>query len=391
MREETLKSLVHLTDKLDERNLQEKLVRCITGLQADGEASIRTNAVIFLGRMAGRLKEGVRLRVLSVSFVKAMKDPFLHCRLAGLRASLACLTLLDGPQIAGKLLPQVCLLTLDRVAESRELALTVLEQSTAQLRRISEDLKRTEAEQKRLGIESGSANKPAESDTSWSIMGLSWGAAAVDGLAKTIEKTVLQNPGGDDGPKQNSTQSSNSNNHQTVSPKEMASKMKSQTATAVVSQKSATIGRDTWDEDIDIPDEGDVDNDDYSDNNESSAAIQRAGATVKSHKNNVVVAAAGGGWDDFDDDFDDDKFEDKPAKQIVPVVPKSLTSTNSNDPVSPTTTTISRAANNIDKVESSPVAKGIASAPAAKSKTTSSAKKPVVKLAKSKDENWDDF
>ncbi len=46
MREETLKSLVCLVDKLDERNLQDKLVRAVTTLQTDGEASIRTNAVM---------------------------------------------------------------------------------------------------------------------------------------------------------------------------------------------------------------------------------------------------------------------------------------------------------------------------------------------------------
>ena len=42
MREETLKCLVHVVEKLDEKNLQEKLIRCITNLQNDTENSIRT-------------------------------------------------------------------------------------------------------------------------------------------------------------------------------------------------------------------------------------------------------------------------------------------------------------------------------------------------------------
>ena len=46
MREETLKSLVWLVDRLDERSLQDRLVRCVTTLQADTEPSIRTNAVM---------------------------------------------------------------------------------------------------------------------------------------------------------------------------------------------------------------------------------------------------------------------------------------------------------------------------------------------------------
>ena len=60
MREETLKSLVHVIDKLDEKHLQDKLVRCVVNLQNDAEASIRTNATIFLGRIASKLKDAVR-------------------------------------------------------------------------------------------------------------------------------------------------------------------------------------------------------------------------------------------------------------------------------------------------------------------------------------------
>ncbi len=60
MREETLKNLIYVVDKLDEKHLQERLVRCISTLQNDGENSIRTNATIFLGRIATKLKESTR-------------------------------------------------------------------------------------------------------------------------------------------------------------------------------------------------------------------------------------------------------------------------------------------------------------------------------------------
>lgn len=53
-------SLVFVVDQLDESNLQDKLVRFILKLQSDPEASIRTNATIFLGKIAGKLKESVR-------------------------------------------------------------------------------------------------------------------------------------------------------------------------------------------------------------------------------------------------------------------------------------------------------------------------------------------
>jgi SCY1-like protein 1 len=80
MREETLKNLVHVVDKLDEKHLQDKLVRCISSLQGDAEASIRTNVTIFLGKIAPKLKESTRARILCASFQKAMRDNFMHCR-----------------------------------------------------------------------------------------------------------------------------------------------------------------------------------------------------------------------------------------------------------------------------------------------------------------------
>lgn len=53
-------ALIFIVDKLDEAVLQDRLVRCVVNLQNDGEASIRTNATIFLGKIAAKLKEPVR-------------------------------------------------------------------------------------------------------------------------------------------------------------------------------------------------------------------------------------------------------------------------------------------------------------------------------------------
>lgn len=60
LRESTLMSLIYVVDKLDETQLQDRLVRCVVNLQNDPEASIRTNATIFLGKIAAKLKESVR-------------------------------------------------------------------------------------------------------------------------------------------------------------------------------------------------------------------------------------------------------------------------------------------------------------------------------------------
>lgn len=63
LRESTLMSLIYVVDKLEEVQLQERLVRAVTNLQNDSEASIRTNATIFLGKIAVKLKEPVRYHI----------------------------------------------------------------------------------------------------------------------------------------------------------------------------------------------------------------------------------------------------------------------------------------------------------------------------------------
>lgn len=58
--------------------------------QGDAEDSIRTNAIIFLGKVAAQLKPSVRDKILLPAFARGVKDPFVATRLAGLRATAAC-------------------------------------------------------------------------------------------------------------------------------------------------------------------------------------------------------------------------------------------------------------------------------------------------------------
>jgi SCY1-like protein 1 len=213
MREDTLKNLVCVVDKLEERNLQEKLVRTMSNLQSDSEPSIRTNATIFLGRIAPDIKEAIRFRVLPTVFVRAMKDGFTHCRVAGVRAAAACIDLIEVTQLCGKVMPQVCLLLLDPCQEVRELAMELLRgglgpvgKNHLRLCRENEVASR-EREQKRLSAGPGSGSNPASSRPSESPGGGAgtggasptastpskggWTSWAVDGLSKTIEKAVL--------------------------------------------------------------------------------------------------------------------------------------------------------------------------------------------------------
>ena len=186
MREETLKCLVHVVEKLDEKHLQDILVRCITKLQNDTENSIRTNATIFLGRIAIKLKEGVRVRVLCVSFAKAMRDGFVHCRAAGLKAAIACLSLLDHSQLTSKLLPQVCSLLLDRSAEVRELSIKLLDLGLAVMKDQHKVLCIAEKNAAVALAASGESGKTAASEKESSTWGTSWSS-----LSLTLEKIAV--------------------------------------------------------------------------------------------------------------------------------------------------------------------------------------------------------
>ncbi len=68
-------------DHLSESNMNDRLVRHLTRLQSDPEDSIRTNVIILLAKMAGRLKPSTKEKVLLPAFAHGIKDRFPAARL----------------------------------------------------------------------------------------------------------------------------------------------------------------------------------------------------------------------------------------------------------------------------------------------------------------------
>jgi SCY1-like protein 1 len=181
LRESTLMSLIYVVDKLDEVHLQDRLVRCVANLQNDPEASIRTNTTIFIGKIASKLKETVRQKMLCNALIKAMKDNFVHCRIAGLKTSIACLKFIDPVQLATKMMPQTSILLLDRSTDVRNLALSVIDASVLRMKyhhehMIEEAKLQKEVEQDKKPVVGGS-----QDPNSWS----SWSGSVLQGLSKT--------------------------------------------------------------------------------------------------------------------------------------------------------------------------------------------------------------
>nr|CAD7202147.1 unnamed protein product [Timema douglasi] len=102
VREHTVKSVIHLAPKLNYNNLNVEVLRHFARLQAkDDQGGIRTNTTVCLGKIAQHLHPQIRQKVLISAFIRAMRDPFPPARSAALTLTLkvglveriVCLTL----------------------------------------------------------------------------------------------------------------------------------------------------------------------------------------------------------------------------------------------------------------------------------------------------------
>lgn len=83
-------------------------------MQTDPEASIRTNTCILIGRLGPSLGYNTKRKVLVPAFSRALKDPFVHARVAGLMAFMASVDVFDVEELAGKVVPNISGSMVDR-------------------------------------------------------------------------------------------------------------------------------------------------------------------------------------------------------------------------------------------------------------------------------------
>ena len=350
LREETLKSLIHVVDKLEERNMQDKLVRCISNLQGDAEASIRTNATVFLGKIAFRLKEGVRNRVLCAAFSKAMRDNFVPCRISALKAATTCITILENSQLVSKVLPAVCILIMDRSGEVRELSFAFIEQAIRILRENHEKQLRIERENADKQTNDNSPQKGATSSQG------GWTSWAVDGLSKTIEKVTI-----DGTAPQIANVSINKVDNNKVDTHASSS---TNPSSKKVEEKSMDLSNtdninDGWgDDDVDWgDDDGDM-------NDKNVLSKPKSSSTLNTGDD------WGAGWDD-DEILDDDEKPEKPSASFKNGDPFAMLEKESSKSIQKPIGGLTISSKNKDKVKEKKVA--------------------VTKLAVSSNDRWDDF
>jgi len=125
LREMTLKATHALVPSLFAPNL-EKLSRYLVRLQSDAETSLRTNAVMFIAKIAPHLSEVSKQKMLLPAYSRSMKDPFSPCRLSALQSLMQSKSLFTKQDLAVKVMPCVMPLLLDPMTDIRTEAFRVV-------------------------------------------------------------------------------------------------------------------------------------------------------------------------------------------------------------------------------------------------------------------------
>lgn len=104
----------HLLRQLNDRILNNDLLRVLGKTQTDVEPGIRTNTCILLSRLSRHLQTSTQRKVLIPAFARAIRDPFVHARIAGLMALMATCEVFEKEDLAGKVIPAMSICLVDR-------------------------------------------------------------------------------------------------------------------------------------------------------------------------------------------------------------------------------------------------------------------------------------
>uniref|UniRef100_A0A3Q4AHR1 N-terminal kinase-like protein n=1 Tax=Mola mola TaxID=94237 RepID=A0A3Q4AHR1_MOLML len=187
IREQTVKSMLLLAPKLNETNLNQELMRQFARLQSrDDQGPIRCNTTVCLGKIASYLNAGTRQRVLISAFSRATKDPFPASRSAGVLGFAATHNYYSVTEIAARILPTLCAVTVDPDKSVRDQAFKAIKSFLSKLETVSEDPTKLADIEKDVA----SCAQPAGASSSWA----GW---AVTGMSSITSKLIRNAPGTD--------------------------------------------------------------------------------------------------------------------------------------------------------------------------------------------------
>ncbi|XP_060575730.1 N-terminal kinase-like protein [Ruditapes philippinarum] len=173
VRESTIKAMLHLAPKLNYKNLNEELMKHFARLQAkDDQGGIRTNTTVCLGKIGSYLNPQLRQRVLCSAFLRAVKDPFPPARQAGIIGMGVTQHLFTMADIAQKMMPSLCMMTMDPEKLVRDQAFKTIKSFLERLEKLSENPDMLQELEKDV-LSGGTVNNTAAGWAGWAIGGVS--------------------------------------------------------------------------------------------------------------------------------------------------------------------------------------------------------------------------
>ncbi|KND03592.1 SCY1 protein kinase [Spizellomyces punctatus DAOM BR117] len=177
IRECTLKSVLVIIGKLNERITNNDLLRYLAKLQQDEEPGIRTNTTICLGKISKHLNDATKKRVLVPAFLRSFNDPFAPARTAGLVALAATVEFYDGQDCAQRIIPTLAPLLLDPEKQVRRQAFNNMEIFVKKLEKIADNMPETSVPAGTVANGGPGASQPPGASTegwaNWAISAVS--------------------------------------------------------------------------------------------------------------------------------------------------------------------------------------------------------------------------
>lgn len=122
IREQSVKSVLTIIDKLSDRQINGDLLRLLAKTQNDTQADIRANTTILLGKVADKFSASTRSGVLVAAFGRALKDPHVPSRIAALLALSATAVYFTPQECCSKLIGTLGPALLDKDRSVRDQA-----------------------------------------------------------------------------------------------------------------------------------------------------------------------------------------------------------------------------------------------------------------------------
>lgn len=127
IREATVKSVMHLMPKLNDRIINGELLRMLAKTQNDQVAEIRANTTILLGRISSSFSKSTRNSVLVAAFARALKDPFVQSRIAALLALSATSEYYSAQDVCNKIIGPLAPSLVDKDSNVRQQAVVTMD------------------------------------------------------------------------------------------------------------------------------------------------------------------------------------------------------------------------------------------------------------------------